>query len=125
MHGNNKSLNELRSARQAGVGRIVVDSFDELERLAQLHAEAGIVSTVLIRATPGVEAHTHEFARPGQVDSKSAPGVASGDAAPAVARAPDTPAVHPIAVHITLDSQALVADVFHHAGEVRAPSTHH
>src|SRR3546814_11097531 len=41
MHGNNKSLNELRSARQAGVGRIVVDSFDELERLAQRHAEDG------------------------------------------------------------------------------------
>src|SRR3546814_11751203 len=99
MHGNNKSLNELRSARQAGVGRIVVDSFDELERLAQLHAEDGIVPTVLIRATPGVEAQTHELLRTGQVDSKFGFGVDSGDAARAVARAPDSPAVAPVRVH--------------------------
>src|SRR3546814_15192099 len=70
MHGNNKSLNELRSARQAGVGRIVVDSFDELERLAQLHAEEGIVPTALIRATPRVAAPTHDFVRPGPAGSQ-------------------------------------------------------
>ena len=65
LHGNNKSLAELRTARAAGVGRIVVDSFDELERLAALHTEDGRRPTVLIRATPGVEAHTHEFVRTG------------------------------------------------------------
>src|SRR3546814_5175374 len=105
MYGNNKSLNELRSARQAGGGRIVVDSFDELERLAQLHAEDGIVPTVLIRATPGVEAHTHEFVRTGQVDSKFGFGVASGDAARAVARAQDSPAVDLVGVHMHIGSQ--------------------
>ncbi|HEY9555151.1 MAG TPA: diaminopimelate decarboxylase [Acidimicrobiales bacterium] len=121
MHGNNKSLNELRSARQAGVGRIVVDSFDELERLAQLHAEDGIVPTVLIRATPGVEAHTHEFVRTGQVDSKFGFGVASGDAARAVARAQDSPAVDLVGVHMHIGSQVFVADFFHQAVEVVAP----
>ena len=70
-----------------------VDSFDELDRLAQLHAEDGLGPKVLVRATPGVEAHTHDFIRTGQVDSKFGFGVAAGDAARAVARAQDSPAV--------------------------------
>jgi diaminopimelate decarboxylase len=121
LHGNNKSLAELRHAREVGVGRIVVDSFDELERLATLHAEDGIVPKVLVRATPGVEAHTHEFVRTGQIDSKFGFGVASGDAAAAVARAQDSPAVDLQGVHMHIGSQVFVADFFHQAVEVVAP----
>jgi diaminopimelate decarboxylase len=121
LHGNNKSREELRAARVAGVGRIVVDSFDELDRLASLHADDGIVPKVLIRATPGVEAHTHEFVRTGQVDSKFGFGVASGDAARAVARAQDSPAVDLLGVHMHIGSQVFVADFFHQAVEVVAP----
>ncbi len=121
LHGNNKSLEELRSARAAGVGRIVVDSFDELDRLAALHAEDGIVPRVLVRATPGVEAHTHEFVRTGQVDSKFGFGVAAGDAARAVARCQDSPAVELLGVHMHIGSQVFVADFFHQAVEVVAP----
>jgi diaminopimelate decarboxylase len=121
LHGNNKSMDELRAARRAGVGRIVVDSFDELERLAALHAEDGLVPKVLIRATPGVEAHTHEFVRTGQVDSKFGFGVAVGDAARAVARAEDSPAVELLGVHMHIGSQVFVADFFHQAVEVVAP----
>jgi diaminopimelate decarboxylase len=121
LHGNNKSLDELRAARAAGVGRIVVDSFDELERLAALHAEDGLRPKVLIRATPGVEAHTHEFVRTGQLDSKFGFGVPSGDAARAVARAQDSPAVELVGVHMHIGSQVFVADFFHQAVEVVAP----
>jgi len=121
LHGNNKSTEELRSARAAGVGRIVIDSFDELERLAALHAEDGLVPQVLIRATPGVEAHTHEFVRTGQVDSKFGFGVPSGDAARAVGRAQDSPAVDLVGVHMHIGSQVFVADFFHEAVEVVAP----
>jgi diaminopimelate decarboxylase len=121
LHGNNKSLEELRLAREVGVGRIVVDSFDELERLAALHADDGVVPEVLIRATPGVEAHTHEFVRTGQIDSKFGFGVASGDAARAVARAQDSPAVDLVGVHMHIGSQVFVADFFHQAVEVVAP----
>ena len=121
LHGNNKSLEELRTARTAGVGRIVVDSFDELERLAALHAEDGYVPKVLIRATPGVEAHTHEFVRTGQIDSKFGFGVPSGDAARAVARAQDSPAVELVGLHMHIGSQVFVADFFHEAVEVVAP----
>ncbi len=71
LHGNNKSVDELRMARAAGVGRIVVDSFDELDRLDALHADDGIVPAVLLRVTPGVEAHTHEYVRPGRTTRSS------------------------------------------------------
>jgi len=121
LHGNNKSLNELRRAREVGVGRIVVDSFDELDRLAALHAEDGLVPKVLIRATPGVEAHTHEFVRTGQIDSKFGFGLAHGDAARAVARAQDTPSVELVGIHMHIGSQVFVADFFHQAIEVVAP----
>ena len=121
LHGNNKSAEELRAARAAGVGRIVVDSFDELDRLASLHADDGLVPKILIRATPGVEAHTHEFVRTGQVDSKFGFGVASGDAARAVARAQDAPGVELLGVHMHIGSQVFVADFFHQAVEVVAP----
>jgi diaminopimelate decarboxylase len=121
LHGNNKSREELRVARRAGVGRIVVDSFDELERLAALHAEDGLVPKVLVRVTPGVEAHTHEFVRTGQVDSKFGFGVAAGDAARAVGRATDSPAVDLVGVHMHIGSQVFVADFFHEAVEVVAP----
>ena len=121
LHGNNKSLDELRLAREVGVGRIVVDSFDELERLATLHGEDGLVPKVLVRATPGVEAHTHEFVRTGQIDSKFGFGVGSGDAARAVARAQDSSAVDLVGVHMHIGSQVFVADFFHQAVEVVAP----
>jgi diaminopimelate decarboxylase len=121
LHGSNKSLAELRDARRAGVGRIVVDSFDELDRLAALHVEDGLVPQVLVRVTPGVEAHTHEFVRTGQVDSKFGFGVAAGDAARAVGRAADSPAVDLVGVHMHIGSQVFVADFFHEAVEVVAP----
>jgi diaminopimelate decarboxylase len=121
LHGNNKSTEELRTARAAGVGRIVVDSYDELDRLAALHAEDGIVARVLVRVTPGVEAHTHEFVRTGQVDSKFGFGVAAGDAARAVARCQDAPSVELLGVHMHIGSQVFVADFFHQAVEVVAP----
>jgi diaminopimelate decarboxylase len=121
LHGNNKSTDELRAARAAGVGRIVVDSFDELDRLAALHAEDGRAAPVLLRATPGVEAHTHEFVRTGQVDSKFGLGVASGDFQRAVALASDAPSVELLGAHLHIGSQVFVADFFHQAVEVIAP----
>jgi diaminopimelate decarboxylase len=65
-HGNNKSRAELETARDGGVGRVVADSFDELRRLAEIGWDA----PVLVRVTPGVEAHTHEYVQTGHEDSK-------------------------------------------------------
>ncbi len=81
-HGNNKSDDEIVAARDAGVGRIVADSSDELDRLERL----GFTGDVLIRATPGVEAHTHEYIETGTERSKFGFSVATGAALDAVAR---------------------------------------
>ncbi|MGH9166038.1 MAG: diaminopimelate decarboxylase family protein, partial [Acidimicrobiales bacterium] len=86
LHGNNKSLDELRAARAAGVARTVVDSFYEIDRLEALFAADGRRPEVLVRVTPGIEAHTHEYVRTGQEDTKFGFSVASGAAAEAVAR---------------------------------------
>lgn len=80
-HGNNKSTRELEYATSIGVGRIVVDSFDELERLNALTQEP---IDIWLRLTPGIEAHTHEFIRTGQDDSKFGFNVGNGDADRAV-----------------------------------------
>ena len=69
-HGNNKSREELRMAICAGVARIVVDNFYELELLNQLCTEENCQQEILLRVTPGVEAHTHEYIQTGQIDSK-------------------------------------------------------
>jgi len=83
-HGNNKSVAELERAVAAGVGRIVLDSAIELERLAVVAARAGIRQRVYVRVTPGVEAHTHSFVQTGQEDQKFGFSLASGAAAGAV-----------------------------------------
>lgn len=121
LHGNNKSVDELRQARQAGVGRLVVDSFDELDRLEQLHAVDGVVPKVLLRITPGIEAHTHEYVMTGQDDSKFGFGLKVGDAARAVARAQASAAVELVGLHAHIGSQVFVAGFFEQAIAALAP----
>jgi diaminopimelate decarboxylase len=121
LHGNNKSEAELTRARAVGVGRIVVDSFDELDRLDRLHRRDGTTPRVLLRATPGVEAHTHEFVQTGQVDSKFGFGVVAGDLGKAVERAAASPSVELVGVHTHIGSQVFVAAFFRQAIEVIAP----
>jgi diaminopimelate decarboxylase len=116
LHGNNKSEAELARALDNGVGRIVVDSFDEIERLARLAAGRSPRPQVLVRITPGIEAHTHEYVMTGQDDSKFGFGLASGDAAAAVARLrqPGSP-VELVGVHVHIGSQIFALDSFEKA----------
>jgi len=86
-HGNNKSLPELRAALDAGVGKIVIDSIDEIGRLEQLVADGSPKPTVLIRVNPGVEAHTHEYLQTGVHDSKFGISIVNGTAMEAIDRA--------------------------------------
>ncbi|WP_370652885.1 diaminopimelate decarboxylase [Frankia sp. CIT1] len=85
-HGNNKSTAELRRAVAYGVGRIVVDSFVEISRLAAVAARAGVRQRVFVRVTPGVEAHTHHYVATGQEDQKFGFSLASGAAAEAISQ---------------------------------------
>lgn len=120
LHGNNKSESELREAVEAGVGRIVVDSFDELDRLARLHTTSGVRPKVLIRVTPGVEAHTHEYIATGKDDSKFGFTVSDGTAARAVEAAVATDAVDVVGIHAHIGSQVFRIDSFLQSVEVLA-----
>jgi len=122
LHGNNKSTAELAAALDAGVGRIVVDSDDEIDRLAALVAAGAPRPDVLIRVTPGVEAHTHEYTATGQEDSKFGFGLRSGAAAAAVERlgAAGSPA-RLVGLHVHIGSQVFVADSFARAVDALAP----
>ncbi|MGH9151034.1 MAG: diaminopimelate decarboxylase family protein, partial [Acidimicrobiales bacterium] len=120
LHGNNKSDGELARALDVGVGRIVVDSFDEIDRLERLVA-GGVRPDLLVRVTPGVEAHTHEYVRTGQEDSKFGFSVASGAAAEAVRRltGPGSPG-RLVGVHAHIGSQVFLLASFDKAVEVLA-----
>ncbi len=84
MHGNNKSVAEIETALRYGVGRIVVDSFEEIERVAAAARRLGLVAPVLVRVTVGVEAHTHEYIATAHEDQKFGFSLAGGQAAEAV-----------------------------------------
>lgn len=86
MHGNNKSVAELDTAVRAGVGRIVVDSFVEIARLAHVAQQHGIRQQVMVRATVGVEAHTHEFIATAHEDQKFGFSLVTGEALEAARR---------------------------------------
>ena len=111
MHGNNKSPAELDYAIESGLGHIVVDSFDEIERLS------GRAQRVLLRVTPGIEPSTHEFIQTGQVDSKF------GFQMEEVARAVEACAGAGLelrGLHAHIGSQILDVDVFERLGELLA-----
>ena len=119
LHGNNKSTAELTEAVEAGIGRIVVDSFDEIDRLEAL-VLAGAEPQVLVRVTPGVEAHTHEYVMTGQEDTKFGFSVASGAAAEAVERLQKLPGLDLVGIHAHIGSQIFRLDSFHKEVEVLA-----
>ncbi|HEX5267710.1 MAG TPA: diaminopimelate decarboxylase [Acidimicrobiales bacterium] len=125
LHGNNKSDAELRRAVAEGVGRIVVDSGDEIDRLELIAAsrDGGSPPRVLLRVTPGIEAHTHEYVMTGQVDSKFGFGLASGQAQAAVERLRALSAlgaVDLVGIHAHIGSQIFVTDSFEREVEVLA-----
>jgi len=121
VHGNNKSDDELVDAINIGAHRIVIDSFDELDRLERLVESTGAQPPrVLVRVTPGVEAHTHEYVMTGQVDSKFGFGLRGGDAAAAVERTRRSPHLDLVGLHVHIGSQIFLAHSFEKAVGVLA-----
>ncbi len=121
LHGNNKSEAELRYAMSEQVGRIVVDSHDEIDRIEKLVGEGLPKPQVMVRITPGVEAHTHEFVQTGQVDSKFGFGVPTGDAQKAIARLRESSALELVGLHAHIGSQVFDVSSFEKAIDVIAP----
>jgi diaminopimelate decarboxylase len=121
LHGNNKSTDELRTALEVGVGKIVVDSFDELDRIDALVRAGATPPRVLVRVTPGVEAHTHEYVMTGQDDSKFGFGLASGAAGDAIDRIRNSDSVELVGVHAHIGSNIFLLSSFEKAVEKLAP----
>jgi len=111
-HGNNKSDAELEMGVTAGVGRVAVDSLDELERLSRIAEAAGVVQPIVLRATPGVEAHTHEYIQTGQEDTKFGLSIESGLALEAAKRAADLAGVKLVGAHAHIGSQIFGVEAF-------------
>ncbi|WP_285732126.1 diaminopimelate decarboxylase [Nocardiopsis sp. ATB16-24] len=105
MHGNNKSTAELRRAVEVGVGRIIVDSLDEIGRLEAIAADLDARPKVLVRVTTGVEAHTHEFVATAHDDQKFGFALSTGAAAEAVRRVLDSPRLELVGLHSHIGSQ--------------------
>ncbi|WP_030482705.1 diaminopimelate decarboxylase [Nocardioides aequoreus] len=104
-HGNNKSDAELRTALELQVGRIVVDSFQEIERLERLTAQTGRQARVMVRVTAGVEAHTHEYIATAHEDQKFGFSISSGDALAAVRQVQDAAGLELLGLHSHIGSQ--------------------
>jgi len=103
-HGNNKTADELKLALNWGIGRIVVDNFDELELLNSLAGEMGVRQTILLRLTPGVDPHTHRHTTTGVLDSKFGFPLATGQAETAVAKAMAASNLNLVGLHFHLGS---------------------
>ncbi|WLQ50976.1 diaminopimelate decarboxylase [Streptomyces poriferorum] len=104
-HGNNKTVDEIERAVSAGVGRIVLDSFQEIVRVAHIAQRLGRRQPVQIRVTVGVEAHTHEFIATAHEDQKFGIALADGQAAEAVRRALTLDGLELIGIHSHIGSQ--------------------
>ncbi|MDP9189878.1 MAG: diaminopimelate decarboxylase [Actinomycetota bacterium] len=120
MHGNNKSEAELRYAFDSGVGHLILDSFDEIERAERLLDRP---QRVLLRVTPGVVAATHSYIQTGQEDSKFGFGLADGLAERAVAAVRASRRLELVGLHAHIGSQIYELEPYTEAIEVLADFT--
>lgn len=111
-HGNNKTPDEIEQALEAGIGEFVVDNFHELKLLGALAVQKDVVADILLRLSPGVEVHTHEYIQTGQEDSKFGFDIANGSAKQAVEEALRTEGVRLIGLHSHIGSQIFETEGF-------------
>jgi len=125
LHGNNKSMEELRYAVDNGIGKVVIDSFDEIDKIEHLYATTRKPIKALVRVTPGVEAYTHKYVTTGQVDSKFGFTVQNGQAAKAIERAKSSGAIDLIGLHAHIGSQIFTSDSFRKSTDILVKLAEH
>lgn len=118
LHGNNKTMEELKFAVEHKIGRIVVDNLNELEWLSLICKEMNSKVDILIRVKPGIDAHTHDFIRTGQIDSKFGFAIETGEALNAAKIASKLDNINLIGAHCHIGSQILDVDPFVLAADV-------
>ncbi|HLF70133.1 MAG TPA: diaminopimelate decarboxylase, partial [Actinomycetota bacterium] len=112
LHGNNKNDGDILRAVEAGVGCIAIDSLEEVGRVAAAAADIGCTQKVVVRVTPGVEAHTHHYIQTGQEDSKFGLSLAGGLAHEAMVLAHDDPHLELVGIHAHIGSNIFSYDPF-------------
>lgn len=118
LHGNSKTNSELQMAVSHDVGRIVCDNLPELKRLDQIAGAAGKTVSVMLRIKPGIDAHTHDFVKTGQIDSKFGFALETGEAMQAVKTASLYPNLRLVGLHCHIGSQILDTEPFAEAARV-------
>jgi diaminopimelate decarboxylase len=116
-HGNNKSVAEITTAIKNGVGTIVIDSFDELSRVAKIASDFKKVQKVYLRLTPGIDAHTHEFISTAHEDVKFGFSIASGDAQIAIDKCMAESSLNLAGIHCHIGSQIFEVSGFELAAQ--------
>lgn len=117
-HGNNKTYQELVFAMEYGVGRIVVDSEDELNLLSRICDKNGYTAKIHIRIKPGIEAHTHDFIKTGQIDSKFGVAIDNNEAFLLAKKAVALKNIELTGLHCHIGSQIFESAPFELAAEV-------
>ena len=117
-HGNNKTVQELLAALEYEVGQIVVDNLTELEILNQLAISQNKKANIMFRIKPGIDAHTHDFVRTGQIDSKFGLALETGEAMQAVKAAVGMSHINLKGLHCHIGSQIFDIEPFQHAAQV-------
>lgn len=117
-HGNNKTPDEIEYALKAGVGKIVVDNFSELDFIENMCEKLGTTANISLRIKPGIDAHTHDFIKTGQIDSKFGFAVENQEAMKVVKKAVSCKYIKLKELHCHIGSQIFDIDPFVHAAEV-------
>lgn len=117
-HGNNKQYFELENAIEAGIGCIIADNLGELEDINEIAENMGKTVKVMLRIKPGVDAHTHEFIKTGQIDSKFGFALENEEAIEAVKLAISLKNIDLVGLHCHIGSQIFAEEPFEHTAEI-------
>lgn len=117
-HGNNKTPEEIRMALEYGVGDLIVDNLTELENIQEAAGRLGKTARISLRVKPGIDAHTHQFIRTGQIDSKFGFALETGEAMQAVKAAASFENIELKGLHCHIGSQIFDSSPFILAAEV-------
>lgn len=117
-HGNNKTIEEIEMGIENGVGKFVVDNFFEIERINAIAEANNKIQKILLRITPGIEAHTHDYIKTGQIDSKFGFSILNNDTLMAVKKAIELPNIELVGLHCHIGSQIFDIEPYEDAVEV-------
>lgn len=111
-HGNNKTIDEIKMGIELGVGRFVVDNFYELDIIEEICKGKNKIQEIYFRITPGIEAHTHDYIKTGQIDSKFGFALINGDLYEAIERLSEYKNIKLVGLHAHIGSQIFDIEPF-------------